>query len=230
MIEREVVHPVLDGRPDVEASMVITVETAVSGLRLLDHPYYRGWQAGDLSREHLATYAQQYEHFESCIPEVLACTAARMTAGPARQMVEANLQDELSNPRPHLDLLGQFRAAVGGCEAISPTSATEQLVGLYRSAAELGTVPALAVIAAYEIQAGEIADTKAAALIDHYDLPQAGVEFWSVHAQVEHDHAAWTAKALEGVHAPQQEVHQWARRSAEAWWNFLDDREAERAA
>jgi hypothetical protein len=56
-----------------------------------------------------------------------------------------------------------------------------------------------------------------------------GTEFWSVHATLEDRHAEWTSAALAGLEADPAEVAGWARRSAESWWAFLDERELARA-
>ena len=216
--------------PGVPTSAIAAaVHRSIKGLRLLDHPYYRGWEEGTLQRQDLTSYAEQYRHFERCLPEVLSAGAAQMADGQPRRLVEANIEDELSNPRPHLDLFDEFASALGALSP-EPTEATGALVGLYRDAAARGPVPLLAVVASYEIQGAEIAATKAAALSQHYDLDGAGIEFWTVHAAVEEQHADWTVGALESLQASSTEVEDWANRSAQAWWQFLDEREARRCS
>lgn len=178
----------------------------------------------------LKSYAEQYGHFERCLPQVLSHAAAQLEQGEPRRLVEANLEDELSKPRPHIELLSNFGAAVGAVDPADSTKATSELVDLYGDAARRGPVPLLAVVAAYETQAAEVAATKATALALHYDLDQAGTEFWTVHSTVEQQHSAWTVEALESLNAAPGEVGSWASRSAHAWWYFLDEREAFRAA
>ena len=206
------------------------ISSSVRGLRLLDHPYYRAWEEGQLRKSDLKSYAEQYRHFEQCLPEVLHDVADQMDPGSPRRLVEANLEDELTNPRPHMELFLDFEKAVGVAAEAAPTRAASELVGLYRDAARLGAGPLLSVVAAYEVQAAEIAATKAAALALHYDVDPSGTAFWSVHAEVERRHSTWTVAALEGMGAGEDEVGRWARRSARAWWRFLDEREAFRAA
>jgi pyrroloquinoline quinone (PQQ) biosynthesis protein C len=98
-----------------------------------------------------------------------------------------------------------------------------QLVELYQAATAVGPGPALAVIAAYESQAAEIAATKSAALRVHYGFSVDETGFWDVHAQLERSHATWTNKALVLLEADASSIHQWATWSAMAWWTFLDE-------
>jgi pyrroloquinoline quinone (PQQ) biosynthesis protein C len=199
---------------------------AVECRRLLDHPYYRKWQTGALSTKDLARYAGQYRHFERLLPEVLAAISRTVDAGPARWLTENNLRDERSRPEPHLDLFDRFAAAVGADPADSPFPATRELVDLYRSSAAAGPVPALAVIAGYEVQAAEIAATKADALRLHHRLNADQTRFWDVHARIEQTHAGWTNEALHLLGAHPDTVEHWAARSALAWWTFLDEQDA----
>jgi len=196
---------------------------ALEGRRLLDHPFYRRWEAGGLADGELASYASQYRFFEEYLPVALDTVAKGLPEGGARRFVLSNLADELGPPVSHLELFSAFEHAVGArAEPAGP--AVTELVSLYRDAATGEPAEALAVIAAYEIQASEIAATKSAGLRDHYRVSEAGREFWDVHASIEADHAQWTIDALRELGCPEL-VRDAARRSADAWWRFLDERE-----
>jgi pyrroloquinoline-quinone synthase len=204
------------------------LERAAKQRRLLDHPFYRAWLAGELTTRDLADYATQYRHVEQMLLATLEVTAAKLPAGRARRLVEGNLADELCRPRPHLELLDDFAAAVGAETSDLPSPATTHLVATYQNAAQAGPVAALAVIGAYEVQAAEVAATKAVSLRSQYHLDSASTGFWEVHAQLEHSHANWTAEALEELSPSHEDVSRYAAASAEAWWGFLEEREAVR--
>jgi hypothetical protein len=84
--------------------------------------------------------------------------------------------------------------------------------------AEAGPVPALAVLAAYEIQEADIAATKATALTKRYRLAAAGTEFRAVHASAQRDHAEWTIKALELLEASPDSMERERNSQAAAWY------------
>lgn len=196
---------------------------ALEGRYLLDHPFYRRWEAGTLEEGELARYASQYRHIEGCLPEVLKTVSAGLAPGVSRQLVEDNLSDELSRPAPHTALFEDFAAAVGAPEE-PPTEATQDLLDVYREAAR-DPGQGLAVLGAYEVQGAAIAASKASGLRRHYGLDATATSFWDVHAAMERDHASWTLDALHDADPAQ--VGRAARTSADAWWAFLDDREAE---
>jgi pyrroloquinoline quinone (PQQ) biosynthesis protein C len=193
--------------------------------RLLAHPFYRRWEAGTLERSELASYASQYRHFEAALPGVLERIAAALPDGPARDLVQANLDDERAVPAPHLELFDAFADAVGAPTA-DMTPATHALVELYTSAADASPVAGLSAVAAYEVQAPAVAASKADGLRSRYGLDADGARFWEVHAGVDELHGAWMLEAL-GIAAdgPDQIVGP-ASAAADAWWAFLDEREA----
>ena len=80
-------------------------------------------------------------------------------------------------------------------------------------------------LAAYETQAAAVAATKAAGLRRHYGIDGPGVAFWDVHADLEADHADWTASALAATAASPAQVTSAAADGARAWWQFLDERQ-----
>ncbi len=63
------------------------VRTALAGRRLLEHPFYRRWEAGEVSMGELAGYAAQYCHFEGYRPGFLTTLVASLPEGPGRDLV-----------------------------------------------------------------------------------------------------------------------------------------------
>jgi pyrroloquinoline-quinone synthase len=193
--------------------------------RLLAHPFYRRWEAGTLERAELAAYAAQYRHFEAALPDVLERIVNGIDDAVARDLVQANLDDERGVPAPHLELFDGFAAAVGAPAHADATPATAALVNLYTSVAGESPVTALAALAAYEVQASEIASSKAEGLRARYGVAEAGTRFWDVHSGVDQAHGDWTSDALATIAVDPDEVRRAASSAAAAWWAFLDERE-----
>jgi pyrroloquinoline-quinone synthase len=210
------------------------VTEALAGRRLLDHPFYRRWERGEVSMVELADYAGQYRHFEACLPGFLKGLVEELPEGSARRLVASNLADEEGDPVPHVELFERFALAVGapaGTDAAPASPATKALVDNYASSLSDGGVAALAGFVAYECQASEVARTKADGLRDHYGLDDVAVSFWEHHARVDTRHSEWAQRALDELsqlpdHAAPAQVSAAFRRGADAWWSFLDEREA----
>lgn len=207
---------------------------ALAGRLLLDHPFYRRWQEGLLEPGELTRYAEQYRHVEAELPTALGAIVEALPDGEAKSLVLANLADEQSHPCAHTELFESFAGAVGSEPGAAPTAATSALVEAYRSAAAAGPLEGLALLAAYESQAAAIASSKGEGLRDHYGLDGPATVFWDVHAALEEDHASWTIEAIaltrQADGSDDSAVAHSMRRGAEAWWAFLDEREAEHVA
>jgi pyrroloquinoline-quinone synthase len=212
-----------------ETDMEAVIATAIGGRRLLDHPFYQRWLEGTLDKDELAAYAAQYRYFEAQLPSFLGAVLEQLPEGRARELVAANLSDELSEPAPHLELFDSFATAVGATPDPS-TPATEALVACYARWAGAPAAAAIGALATYEVQAAEVAASKAAGLRDRFGLDAEATEFWDVHASVDVDHATWVLEALGELTGNDAEsaalVQVAAEETAAAWWGFLDEREA----
>ena len=198
---------------------------AIVGRHLLTHPFYRRWEAGTLSEGELAAYAEQYRHIERELPVTLSAIAAALPEGRARDLVEANLADELGTPEPHAELFESFAHAAGAAPEARATPSTAALLAVVRTTATHDPAAALAMVAAYEIQAADIASSKADGLRRHYGFDDDGTRFWDVHRTQEVDHAGWSMEALAELGADPDVVQAAAIVSADSWWLFLSERE-----
>jgi pyrroloquinoline quinone (PQQ) biosynthesis protein C len=148
--------------------------------------------------------------------------------------VAANLADEEGDPVSHVELFERFATAVGarsGTDDTPASPATSALVDTYAASLEDGPVAALAGFVAYECQASEVARTKADGLRSHYGLDDFAVSFWEHHARVDVRHSEWAVRALNELSRSNDGIRQDQLRTAflrgaDAWWSFLDEREA----
>jgi pyrroloquinoline quinone (PQQ) biosynthesis protein C len=198
---------------------------AIVGRHLLTHPFYRRWEAGTLTEGELAAYAEQYRHIERELPVTLAAIADALPPGRARALVEANLADELGSPEPHAQLFESFARATGARPDAPATPSTAALLAVVRTTASNDPVAALAMVAAYEVQAADIAGSKGDGLRRHYRFDEEGTRFWDVHRTQELDHAGWSMDALRALEADPDVVQAAATVSADSWWLFLSERE-----
>jgi pyrroloquinoline-quinone synthase len=209
-------------RPDVDS----VVAAALAGRRLLDHPFYRRWEAGKVSLDELADYAAQYRHFEAYLPAFLGELVGSLPEGHGRDLVASNLADELGDPVPHTELFERFAQAVDAL----PAERSPAMAGLLAAHDELlgrGPLHALAGFLAYEYQAAEVANAKADGLRRNYGLGEDAVSFWAHHAEVDIHHAEWARDALASSTSAPEALEPSVRCAAEAWWAFLDEREGQ---
>jgi pyrroloquinoline-quinone synthase len=207
------------------ADLNTVLAAALADRRLLDHPFYRRWERGEVLTTELAAYAAQYRYFEAYLPTFLATVVASLPEGAGRDLVAANLADEEGDPVPHIELFETFAEAVGAT-AEKALPATAQLVGTYERLLGHGPLEALAGFVAYESQSSDIAARKAEGLRRHHGLNDRDVSFWEHHAAVDARHGGWLQEAIDEYTEDPLDLAPFVRQGADAWWAFLDERDA----
>jgi pyrroloquinoline-quinone synthase len=204
------------------------LDEATTDRRLLEHPFYKAWAAGTLTRSDLAFYAGQYWRQVESFPGYLDSLAGRMTDGPARATIESNLSDERDDDHPGLwkdfaEALGRDEKALAVEEIQAETAACVKSFGEATGTASLPF--ALGMLYAYESQTPEVADTKVRGLREHYGIDGEPVRYFELHGELDLEHSAELAGALESVIDGDEDLSSakaGARAGAEAIWGLLD--------
>lgn len=161
-------------------NLIERIDEARARWNVLDHPFYRRWERGELSREELSYYAGEYRH------AVVALADAAAAGGDAGHAAEENA---------HIDLWDDFAAALGAPTDREPSAATQECAAAWRPG---DSQEARAVLYAVESGQPAIAETKLAGLVDHYGFTagSAATEYFEVHSERDHEHAAASAEVL----------------------------------
>jgi pyrroloquinoline-quinone synthase len=206
------------------------IDETIRARSILQHPFYRAWERGELTREQLATYARVYYPHVRAFPGYLEAALEHASDPTVRAELEDNLADELGNPAPHHELWLDFAEGMGVAraqvEAAEPHPAAEAIVRTFGDLARDGLAGGLAALYAYESQQPEVSCTKAAGLRGHYGVEDpAAVAYFEVHeaADVRHrqgEHDALAACLTAGT-SP-DELKRATELALDAYWALLD--------
>lgn len=209
-------------------TLVLDVDAVIAGRRMLAHPFYQRWLAGELTRDDLRRYAAQYFRFEAAFPGYLCQVLAKLDSAADRRVLLQNLVDEEGGPQTHLELFVRFASALGlqrdDLERTPVTESTHALLETFDQATRHGSAAeGLVTLYAYESQAAEVAASKTASLMASYDIaPGDGTAFWEVHAEADQLHGAWERELLERLQPEPDRVVSASQKAADALWGFLD--------
>jgi pyrroloquinoline-quinone synthase len=212
-------------------------DKAIARYDLLQHPFYQAWSAGELAKEDLGFYAEQYYHHVSQFPTYLTSLHSRLPEGAVRRDVLANAYEEECDGIAHSDLWLRFAEGMGGASssqgAKTPIPEIEKLVETFRVfAREAPVASAFGALFAYESQVPRIATEKRNGLQRHYGADDRTCGYFTLHQELDLHHASvWrriistlveqddrqAAEALEGISG-----------AARALWSALDGIERER--
>jgi pyrroloquinoline-quinone synthase len=164
---------------------------AQSRCNVLEHPFYRRWSAGDLTREELSYYAGEYRHAVQALAE--AAAAAARAAEPA---VRAQIAEHAAEEAAHVDLWDEFARAVAADLERDPAEETAECAAAWTAAGD--ALEGLVVLYAIESAQPAIARTKLDGLVEHYGLDEGpATEYFSLHAELDHEHAAQSRALIE---------------------------------
>lgn len=207
------------------------IDAAIAKKNLLQHPFYRDWQAGMLSRESLRLYAAQYYRHVEAFPMHLRVLAARAEES-LKPVILENLAEEENPVRPHPQLWRDFGAALGVSEDdITNTPSlpgTQNVVHTFRDiCANRSVAEAVAALYAYEAQVPEIATTKIDGLHRFYGISDAkGTAYFSVHQEADKIHREawrnWLALNASADSAAEEQILASVRDALNALWGALD--------
>ncbi|MGI8774068.1 MAG: iron-containing redox enzyme family protein [Actinomycetota bacterium] len=219
-----------------ERNLAGRLDKATEDRRLLDHPFYQAWAAGELTLEDLQTYSGQYWRQVEAFPSYLINAASRVEDEVAKKTLMANLSDEVDDD--HAGLWLQFAGSVGAAEQTVRASVVEpetaECVAAFSDGTATASVPfALGMLYGYESQTPAVAETKICGLKEHYGIDGPGLDYFALHGELDVTHAAELAEAVDRMIEADEDLAQaeaGARAGAEAIWRLLDGVERIRTA
>ncbi len=206
------------------------LDQLIQSRSILAHPFYVAWQDGSLNAEQLATYSRVYYPHVAAFPGYLSKALETAADGPVRAELEANLNDELHNPKAHSELWLDFAAGLGVVRESLPTEprhpAAENIVSTFEGLSSRGTGPALAALYAYESQQPEVSRQKSDGLQQLYGIDDPDtLAYFEVHAETDIEHRRGERQALQRClenGSSAEEVMTSATQALDAYWGLLD--------
>ncbi|MGB9071407.1 MAG: iron-containing redox enzyme family protein [Terriglobales bacterium] len=209
---------------------------------LLCHPFYKAWSSGQLTRDDLREYAEDYYHHVAAFPTYLAELGIRLEEGELRRAVLANMteekggEDSFGEPEcSHSALWLDFVEGMGGSRLAKrkPVREIRELVAWFHRVASAGTAEeALAAFYAYESQVPRIAQEKDRGLRDRYGADERTRAYFTLHTTADLVHSqVWRKQLEKRIKANPQAAEKAlaaAENAAKALWKALDGMEARR--
>jgi len=194
---------------------------------LLNHPFYKSWNEGKLTREIIKDYAEQYYQHVKAFPRYISATHSLCEDIEKRKILLENLNDEENRDADHPKLWKNFALEMGAdaekIEEVKAEQFTKDLIDNFFKNGRSSYAEGLASLYTYERQIPEIAETKIQGLKRHYGVnSKEGLEFFVAHKEADVHHRAECEKLLDGLSQEEQAKAEVAALStAKYLWNFL---------
>ncbi len=179
------------------------IDQQIAAKHLLTHPFYLAWTRGELSKEALKDYAQQYYHHVAAFPTYLSAVHSKCDDQPTRKQILSNLIDEEAGTPNHPELWLQFADSLGTSADELRSSKTQPetaaLIDTFRSVCgNRPTADGLGALYAYESQIPAVSESKIDGLKKHYGCNDSkSYEYFSVHIEADREHSAAERQMLD---------------------------------
>ncbi len=175
-------------------SFIEQVDAKIQKGHLLNHSLYQSWNAGELSNETIAKYAEQYFKHVSSFPRYLSAIHSNCDDIKTRQILLENLIDEENGSENHPELWMRFAEGMGNSrKQVSQAAAmkeTEELVENFKRLSKKERYHiGLAALYCYESMQPEISETKKDGLQKFYGITdEKTLKFFTVHMHADKWH------------------------------------------
>ena len=194
---------------------------------LLNHPFYKSWNEGKLTREIIKDYAEQYYQHVKAFPRYISATHSICEDIEKRKILLENLQDEENPNADHPKLWKNFALAMGAdkdkIEDVKREWFTNDMIENFFHQARKSYAEGLASLYTYERQIPEIAETKIRGLKNFYGVTtKEGLEFFEAHKAADVIHRKECEKLLDALTEEEKvKAEKASVLTARYLWNFL---------
>ena len=181
------------------------VEEKIAENHLLNHSFYKAWNAGELKIETIQEYASQYFNHVSAFPRYISGIHTNCEDISIRQELLDNLIEEEKGEDNHPELwlrfgegMGKSRDAIANSQAIKETN---ELVDTFmKLSRDEKTHIGMAALYCYESMVPEIAENKIDGLKKYYNINDENtLKFFTVHIHADKWHREVISELLSNL-------------------------------
>ncbi len=188
-----------------KTAFIDQVDAQIEKHHLLNHPFYKAWNAGELDVSVIREYAGQYFKHVSAFPRYLSSIHTNCNDIHIRQILLENLMDEELGNENHPELWMRFAEGMGNTrDNVQQTKAikeTEELVNTFMKLSKSDRYHiGLAALYCYESMQPEISETKKDGLRKFYGIEDENtLKFFTVHMHADKWHREVIRKLIEEI-------------------------------
>jgi pyrroloquinoline-quinone synthase len=185
----------------MEKNFIDKIDNLIEKHHLLNHSFYKAWNAGELPKETIREYAAQYFQHVSLFPRYLSAIHSNCDDIKTRQLLLENLNEEEQGKENHPELWMRFAEGMGNnrknVNEIAPIKETEELVKIFKKLSKSEKYHiGLAALYCYESMQPEISETKKDGLQKFYDInDEDTLKFFTVHMHAD----KWHRKVVRNI-------------------------------
>ena len=214
----------------MEKNFIDKIDNLIEKHHLLNHSFYKAWNAGELPKDTIREYAAQYFQHVSLFPRYLSAIHSNCDDIKTRQLLLENLNEEEHGNQNHPELWMRFAEGMGNTRKnvneTAPIKETKELVETFQKLSKSEKYHiGLAALYCYESMQPEISETKKDGLQKFYNINDENtLKFFTVHMHADKWHRKVVRNIIKKVadsKSKQNEITNSVERALGALNNFL---------
>jgi pyrroloquinoline-quinone synthase len=171
-------------------SLIDQIDLEIERYSLLKHDFYRLWQEGKLTLDHLAGYSKEYFQLVKAVPLLVENALKTNKVRKYENSIQTILQDESEHIEPWIKFSSSLKVDKTELMDYVGEDLTKQSVGHMIKLSESSFEEAVAVLYAFEKQLPKISETKLDGLAKFYGITdEESNEYFNIHKEIDIYHS-----------------------------------------
>jgi pyrroloquinoline-quinone synthase len=171
-------------------SLIDQIDLEIERYSLLKHDFYRLWQEGKLTSDHLAGYSKEYFQLVKAVPLLVENALRTNKVKKYEKSIQTILQDEREHIEPWIKFSSSLQVDKTELMDCVGEDLTKQSVDNMIKLSESSFEEAVAVLYAFEKQLPKISETKLDGLANFYGITDGdSSEYFNIHKDIDIYHS-----------------------------------------
>jgi pyrroloquinoline-quinone synthase len=171
-------------------SLIDKIDLEIERYSLLKHDFYRLWQEGKLTSDHLAGYSKEYFQLVKAVPLLVENALRTNKVKKYEKSIQTILQDEREHIEPWIKFSSSLQVDKTELMDCVGEDLTKQSVDNMIKLSESSFEEAVAVLYAFEKQLPKISETKLDGLAKFYGITDGdSSEYFNIHKDIDIYHS-----------------------------------------
>jgi pyrroloquinoline-quinone synthase len=171
-------------------SLIDRIDLEIERYSLLKHDFYRLWQEGKLTSDHLAGYSKEYFQLVKAVPLLVENALRTNKVKKYEKSIQTILQDEREHIEPWIKFSSSLQVDKTELMDCVGEDLTKQSVDNMIKLSESSFEEAVAVLYAFEKQLPKISETKLDGLAKFYGITDGdSSEYFNIHKEIDIYHS-----------------------------------------
>ena len=205
-------------------NLIDEIDLEIERYSLLKHDFYRLWQEGKLTLDHLAGYSKEYFQLVKAVPLLVENASKTNHVKKYENLIQTILRDEREHIEPWVKFSSSLQVDKTELMDCVGEDLTKQSVDSMIKLSESSFEEAVAVLYAFEKQLPKISETKLDGLAKFYGITdEESSEYFNIHKEIDIYHSkVWENIIKESSDDKKEKILNAVKLSLEAQNRLLD--------